>query len=64
MKIMNKNFKLAVTAMAVVASGGLMAAAPTLTTEVAVNKLELPWDMAFLPNGTMFFTEKCKGLSV
>ncbi|MBC7618572.1 MAG: PQQ-dependent sugar dehydrogenase, partial [Candidatus Saccharibacteria bacterium] len=41
-----------------------MAAAPTLTTEVAVNKLELPWDMAFLPNGTMFFTEKCKGLSV
>ena len=50
--------------MAVVASGGLMAAAPTLTTEVAVNKLELPWDMAFLPNGTMFFTEKCKGLSV
>ena len=61
---MNRNFRIAITAMAVVASGGLMAAAPTLTTEVAVNKLELPWDMAFLPNGTMFFTEKCKGLSV
>ena len=61
---MKKTFKVAITAMAVVASGGLMAAAPTLTTEVAVNKLELPWDMAFLPNGTMFFTEKCKGLSV
>jgi len=26
--------------------------------------LENPWDMAFLPDGTMFFTEKCKGLSV
>ena len=25
---------------------------------------ESPWDMAFLPDGTMFFTEKCKGLSV
>ena len=25
---------------------------------------ESPWDMAFLANGTMFFTEKCKGLSV
>jgi glucose/arabinose dehydrogenase len=25
---------------------------------------ESPWDMAFLSNGTMFFTEKCKGLSV
>lgn len=23
-----------------------------------------PWDMAFLKDGTMFFTEKCKGLSV
>ncbi|MBX2805367.1 MAG: PQQ-dependent sugar dehydrogenase [Hyphomicrobiales bacterium] len=26
--------------------------------------LENPWDMAFLSDGTMFFTEKCKGLSV
>ena len=25
---------------------------------------ESPWDMAFLNDGTMFFTEKCKGLSV
>ena len=58
------NFKVALIAATVAASSSLMAAAPTLTTEVAVNKLELPWDMAFLPNGTMFFTEKCKGLSV
>jgi aldose sugar dehydrogenase len=27
-------------------------------------KTESPWDMAFLQDGTMFFTEKCKGLSV
>ena len=25
---------------------------------------DLTWDMAFLPDGTMFFTEKCRGLSV
>ena len=61
---MTTSFKVALTAASLVASGSLLAAAPVLTTEVAVNKLELPWDMAFLPNGTMFFTEKCKGLSV
>jgi glucose/arabinose dehydrogenase len=26
--------------------------------------LQNPWDMAFLPDGTMFFTERCRGLSV
>jgi aldose sugar dehydrogenase len=46
------------------AAGAPHAATPTLTTEVVVGKLELPWDMAFMPDGTMFFTEKCKGLSV
>ena len=61
---MTTSFKVALTAASLVASGSLLAAAPILTTEVAVNKLELPWDMAFLPNGTMFFTEKCRGLSV
>lgn len=61
---MTKSFKVAFIAAGLAAWGSLLAAAPTLTTEVAVNKLELPWDMAFLPNGTMFFTEKCKGLSV
>lgn len=61
---MTTSFKVACLAAGLAASGSLLAAAPTLTTEVAVNKLELPWDMAFLPNGTMFFTEKCKGLSV
>ncbi len=61
---MNNGLKVGLIAAGLAASGSLLAAAPTLTTEVAVNKLELPWDMAFLPNGTMFFTEKCKGLSV
>ena len=31
---------------------------------VVLDKLDNPWDMAFLKDGTMFFTEKCKGLSV
>jgi aldose sugar dehydrogenase len=62
----NSNSIKAVGCMAVslVASGGLFAQTPTLTTETVVSKLELPWDMAFLKDGTMFFTEKCKGLSV
>ena len=38
--------------------------APGLTHSVVVGKLDSPWDMAFLPDGTMFFTEKCNGLSV
>ena len=45
-------------------SGSLFAAAPTVSTEVFVDKIDSPWDMAFMKDGTMFFTEKCKGLSV
>ena len=45
-------------------SGGLFAAAPTVSTEDFVDKIESPWDMAFMKDGTMFFTEKCRGLSV
>ncbi len=37
---------------------------PTIKSSVVLSGLENPWDMAFLPDGTMFFTEKCKGLSV
>lgn len=37
---------------------------PKITPSVVLSGLENPWDMAFLPDGTMFFTEKCKGLSV
>ena len=35
-----------------------------LNHEVVLEGLENPWDMAFLADGTMLFTEKCKGLSV
>jgi aldose sugar dehydrogenase len=37
---------------------------PSLSHSPVLSKLENPWDMAFLPDGTMFFTEKCRGLSV
>jgi len=37
---------------------------PFIETTEFMTGLENPWDMAFLPDGTMFFTEKCKGLSV
>jgi len=37
---------------------------PTIKSSALMSGLESPWDMAFLPDGTMFFTEKCKGLSV
>lgn len=38
--------------------------APTLAHTVVLGNLDNPWDMAFLSDGTMFFTEKCSGLSV
>ena len=50
---------------------GALLAAPTfaqnttsLSHELVLDGLENPWDMAFLDDGTMLFTEKCKGLSV
>ena len=36
----------------------------SLQHEVVLEGLDNPWDMAFLDDGTMLFTEKCKGLSV
>ena len=35
-----------------------------LVSEVVLEGLDNPWDLAFLDDGTMLFTEKCKGLSV
>lgn len=37
---------------------------PRLTYSPVLDKLDSPWDMAFLSDGTMFYTEKCLGLSV
>ena len=31
---------------------------------VILANLDSPWDLAFAPDGTLFFTEKCRGLSV
>jgi len=51
--------------LAIAASGSAVAEdAPTLTSSTVMSGRELIWDMAFLPDGTMFFTEKCRGLSV
>lgn len=38
--------------------------APTLASTTVLQGRDVLWDMAFLPDGTMFFTERCKGLSV
>ena len=56
--------KVLAASSALALSGSLLAAAPTVTTEDFVDKIESPWDMTFMKDGTMFFTEKCKGLSV
>ena len=56
--------------MASAVSYGLPAAAdshskaPSLQHTTVLSGLESPWDMAFLQDGTMFFTERCRGLSV
>ncbi|MEM8792562.1 MAG: PQQ-dependent sugar dehydrogenase [Pseudomonadota bacterium] len=50
------------------AAGIALCAAPALgqnlSHSVVLEDLESPWDMAFLDDGTMFYTEKCDGLSV
>src|SRR5690606_19606222 len=37
---------------------------PELDREVVVAGLQSPWDLAFAPDGAMFFTDGCRGLSV
>jgi glucose/arabinose dehydrogenase len=39
-------------------------ATPTLTRTVVLASLSSPWDIAFGSDGTLFFTERCRGLSV
>jgi aldose sugar dehydrogenase len=60
--------RMSVCALAATAlSAGLPAMAqdaPELSHTSILTGLDNPWDMAFLPDGTMFFTEKCSGLSV
>lgn len=64
---MNLKRNLAMTVAAGAMFGALAAQAQNTTSlsyELVLDDLENPWDMAFLDDGTMFFTEKCKGLSV
>lgn len=44
--------------------GGSSTDVPTLGYSTVLSGLSDPWDMAFMPDGTMFYTEKCNGLSV
>jgi len=37
---------------------------PKIGSMVVMSGLENPWDMSFTADGSMFYTEKCKGLSV
>jgi aldose sugar dehydrogenase len=55
---------LASATFSVLTSAVAQPAAPGLTHANVLTKLDAPWDMAFQPDGTMFFTEKCNGLSV
>lgn len=65
MKKLKKFLSCAVIASAGLAmAGSAVAAAPSLTAKPVLSKLENPWDMAFLSDGSMFYTEKCHGLSV
>jgi aldose sugar dehydrogenase len=38
--------------------------APPLTHTVVLDGLDVPWDLAFTPDGALLVTEKCRGLSV
>lgn len=55
---------LAAATLCVPALAQSQTAGPNLTSTTVVSGREMTWDMAFLPDGTMFFTEKCRGLSV
>lgn len=55
---------LAAAAVAIPTVAESQPAGPNLTSTTMVSGREVTWDMAFLPDGSMFFTEKCRGLAV
>lgn len=62
-----KFFSIFTVAASMLFAGSVFAQAmnvPTIKAEQVMSGLENPWDMAFDSKGDMFFTEKCKGLSV
>lgn len=72
MRITGYKLSTAIAVSAVVLGSAMSAGAdnhkgmdvPEIEATELLTGLENPWDMAFLSDGTMFFTEKCKGLSV
>ncbi|WP_299470728.1 PQQ-dependent sugar dehydrogenase [uncultured Roseibium sp.] len=65
MKVGNVTSLMALLMSATVISTPVFAQNTTsLQHTLVLEDLENPWDMAFLDDGTMFYTEKCKGLSV
>ena len=62
--IMTKILATTVAAGALLAGAAFAQNTTSLSHEIVLQGLENPWDMAFLDDGTMLFTEKCKGLSV
>src|SRR5215211_3597964 len=57
---------LGLTAVVVLAVGGLAACvpAPKLRVTALQPGVDIPWDLGWLPNGTMIFTERGNGMSV
>lgn len=55
---------LAAAALSLSAPAEAQTAGPNITSTTIVTGRDATWDMAFLPDNSMFFTEKCRGLSV
>jgi glucose/arabinose dehydrogenase len=53
-----------VTAMLLGTTASANTNATSMSAETILTGLQSPWDMAILEDGTMFYTEKCHGLSV
>ena len=64
LKINNKLLKGCLIGLGLVSSLAFADNTPKIKVEQVHKDLKNPWDMAFLDNDTMFFTEKCDGLSV
>jgi glucose/arabinose dehydrogenase len=54
----------AATALTIGTAASANTNATSMSAETVLTGLQSPWDMALLENGTMFYTEKCHGLSV
>ena len=65
MKALRRSCSVALAVGAIFGATTVLAQNTTsLSHTLVLDNLENPWDMAFLDDGTMFYTEKCKGLSV